>query len=112
MVTEQFTELVNNICSAWLPTRIMEKSPTKLVVQCENGTFLVLRFIEPSGIPEVDSLMANRWMIQYTTKLEDSPYHNITAEAMGQRTTTNSKINEALTELATRVSIARALFAS
>lgn len=95
------------IKAGWAEDRIIEETNTKIVLQCENGDYLICRFIESSGIPEIDIHTANKMMIQYTKDLNSRCFDNISKEAFGLREPRNERIREVLQEFALRVKVGR-----
>ena len=98
MTETQFTKGKNTIAAGWPADKIIENSDTKLIIQCENGSYLVYRFIKPTGIPEIDEYVANKVLFQYTDDLiwqDEEP--------------ANEKIAKAIQELTLRIQIGSVL---
>lgn len=108
MDIEKFQAGKEIIKAGWPSDRLIEEAEDKLVLQCENGAYLIYRFIKPSGLPQLDQLMANKIMFQFTEDLKASHFHNITKEFAGQCEATG-KVKEVLHELAVRVQIGKVL---
>jgi len=108
MDIETFKKGKETIKAGWPSDRIIEETEDKLVLKCENGAYLVYRFLKPSGLPQLDELMANKVMFQFTENLADSPYENVSMEIAGKRRP-EGRVKEALKELAFRVQIGKVI---
>jgi len=98
------------IKAGWPVDHVIEEREDKLVLQCDNGTFIIYRFIKPQGIPEMDTMMANKVMFQFTEDLKAPQYYNASAEFIGKREPRKgSKLEGALKELSMRVQVGAAL---
>ena len=67
------------------------------------------RFLKPTGVSKLDSIMANKVMIQFTGNLDNKYYNNITAEIMGRREPSDVRIKEVIKEFSMRVQIGSVL---
>ena len=112
MVTqEQFNRSKAIIKAGWPEDRIVEEEDNKLVLKCENGAFLIYRrLVIPLELKETPAatMMTDKVMFQFTEKLEDSPYNNVSMEIAGKREA-EGRVKEALKELAFRVQLGNVL---
>ena len=113
-VSEQaFAKGKKRIKDFWPEDRIIKEEPNKLIIQCENGAFLIYtRIVLPEECmdsPEMVAMMHEKVMLQFTEKLEDSSYNNISRELAGLREP-KGRVKEALQEFAKRLQIAGILY--
>lgn len=113
MVTqEQFNRSKDIIKAGWPSDMIVEEEDNKLVLKCENGAYLVYRRMvlppELQDNPVAMRMMHGKVMFQFTEKLEDSPFNNVSMEIAGRREA-KGRVKEALEELAFRVQLGNVL---
>jgi len=114
MVTEQeFAKGKKVIKNFWPEDRVISEETNKLVIQCENGAFLIYkRLVIPLELmenPQLVAMMHEKVMFQFTERLEDNHYMNVSMEIAGKREP-KGRVKEALEELAKRVQIATILY--
>ena len=113
MVTqEQFNRSKEIIKAGWPNDKIVEEAENKLVLQCDNGAYLIYRRMvlspELMDNPQVVAMMHEKVLFQFTEDLNDSPYNNVSMEIAGKREA-EGRVKEALKELAMRVQLGNVL---
>lgn len=105
---EKFKKGKEVIKKGWPADRIIEETDEKLVLQCDNGAYLVYRYLPPSGLPQLDAIMGNKVMFQFTEDLKVEYFKNVSKELAGMREP-DGKVKESLKELAFRIQIGQVL---
>lgn len=107
MDIETFRKGKAKIRAGWAEDRIIEETQSKIVVQCENGAYLVYQRMEVppelKGMP-VAAMFDGKVLFQFTEDLDASSYNNVTAEIAGKREA-KGRVLEALKELVFRIKI-------
>jgi len=107
MDKETFRKGKSKIRAGWAEDRIVSEDENKIVVQCENGSYLIYRRIEiPPELenPIAMNMLDGKVMFQFTERLSDDTYENISMEVAGKRKA-EGRVLEALKELSFRVQI-------
>ena len=107
MDRETFRRGKAKIRAGWAEDRVISEDQDKIVVQCENGAYLIYRRMEvPSelkGTP-MGEMFDGKVMFQYTEDLNQETYENVTSELAGKREA-KGRVLEALKELLFRIKI-------
>lgn len=111
MDAETFQKGAKTIKGFWPEDKIISDEPNKLVIQCENGTYLIYRRMElPDDLKDSPAykMMHGKVMLQFTEDLSEDTYNNISAELAGKREA-KGRVFEALQEFKKRVIISSIL---
>jgi len=108
-VFKRFQEGKRKILGFWSSDRVIKNTEKMLIVQCENDTYIIYRFIAPTGIPELDEMFANKILIQWTDDLNRRMYINLAPYILGKRKMKIRELKEAVKELAFRIKMAKEL---
>ncbi len=108
MNSEKFQKSKDAIRAGWPSDRIISEEKNKIVLQCENGAFLIWRHMElPPELmdnPQTVAMFHNKVMLQFTEDLKKFPFNNVSKCIAGQEQPTG-KVKEALEEFSKRVQI-------
>lgn len=107
MDVETFSKGKAKIRAGWASDRIISEEANKIVVQCENGAYLIYRRME---VPEelkgspMAKMFDGKIMIQFTEDINAETYDNVTMEIAGKREA-KGRVLEALKEFGFRIKI-------
>ncbi len=111
MDVETFQKGVKTIRGFWPEDKIISGEQNKLVIQCENGAYLIYSRMElPDELKDSPAyeMMHGKVMLQFTEDLKADSYNNISAELAGKREA-KGRVLEALQEFTKRVKISSIL---
>lgn len=115
MNIEEFRKLMVKVKTFWPDDKIIEDinkpDEQKLIVQCENGSYVLFKLMMLSNelledLPQMTvDLMHEKLLIQYTDDLDRSTYQNLGRYIANKEYPSDKIMKEAMKELAFRINI-------
>ena len=117
MNRNKFDEIKRKVLAGWPSDRYAVPEPTRILLTCENGTFIKVALMEmpeellndPSLPQMTKDMLHNKLLIQWTDDLKADHYNNLGWYMSKKKWPENEAMKEALKEFSFRIQIGAAL---